>query len=289
MKFKDFAPPYVFMGHQHPLEKAKAVVIPVPYDSTTSYRCGTRDGPHAIISASRQLEAFDLELGAEPAAKLGIHTLDEIEPNVDSPKEMINRVQDLVAEITGKKKFPVVLGGEHSISVGPVRALKQEYPDLSVLQIDAHADLRDTYQDSMYSHACVMRRIREEVDKAVQIGIRSASKEEMDYIAEENLNSSVQWGPFVDRSKVLRGLSKNVYITFDLDGIDPSEAPGVGTPEPGGLNWEEAMRLLHSVCDNKNVVGFDVVELSPIPGSVQTDFLAAKLAYKLLGYSMLLK
>lgn len=288
MKFKDFAPPHVYMGYQYPLDKAKAVVVPVPYDSTTSYRCGARDGPRSIINASRQLEALDLELGVETSSKIGIHTLDEIEPNVDSPKEMINRVEDVVDELVKMKKFPVSLGGEHTISIGPLRALKREYPDLSVLQIDAHADLRDSFEGSIYSHACVMRRIREEVEKAVQVGIRSASKDEMLFIEEEKLSPSIQWGPYIDRSKVLKGLSKNVYITFDLDGLDPSEAPGVGTPEPGGLNWEEVMTLLHSVCENKNVVGFDVVELSPIPGSVQTDFLAAKLVYKMLGYSLLL-
>jgi agmatinase len=288
MKFKHFAPPYVFMGYQYPFEDAQAAVIQVPYDSTTSYRSGTRNGPHAIISASRQLETYDLELGVETFDKIGIHTLDEIEPDVDSPKSMISRVEELVSEVITKKKFPVMLGGEHSISTGAVRALKKKYSDLSVLQIDAHADLRDEFENSMYSHACVMRRIREEVDKVVQVGIRSITKDEMEFIHSEKIEKSIQFGAYIDRGKVLKNLSKNVYVSIDLDGFDPSFCPGVGTPEPGGLNWEEVIRLLHSVCEHKNVVGFDIVELAPIPGSNQSEFLAAKLAYKMLGYSLLL-
>jgi agmatinase len=288
MKFKHFAPPYAFLGYQHPFESAKAVVVQVPYDGTTSYKAGTRDGPHAIITASRQLEAYDIELGLESASKIEIHTLDEIEPCVDCPKETINRVEDLIEEIVAKKKFPLMLGGEHTISIGAVRALKRKYENLSVLQIDAHADLRDKFEDSMYSHACVMRRIREEVEKAVQVGIRSASNEEMEFIEEEGIEKSIQWGDSVDRSSVLRGLSDNVYISIDLDGLDPSIMPAVGTPEPGGLNWPELMNMLRSVCESKNVVGFDIVELSPIPGENRSEFLAAKLAYKMLGYSLLL-
>jgi agmatinase len=288
MKFKHFAPPYAFLGYQYPLEKAKAVVAQVPYDSTTSYKPGTREGPHAIITASRHLETYDIELGAEVAEKIGIHTLDEMEPCVDSPKETVNRVEDLIEEIISKKKFPVMFGGEHTISIGAVRALKRKYQNLSILQIDAHADLRDKFEGSMYSHACVMRRIREEVDKAVQVGIRSASSKEMDFIEKEGIENSVQWGDSIDRSSALRELTENVYITIDLDGFDPSIMPAVGTPEPGGLNWPEVMNLLHSVCERKNVVGFDIVELSPIPGSNSSEFLAAKLAYKTLGYSFLL-
>ena len=289
MKFKHFAPPYAFMGYQYPFDEAKAAVIQVPYEGTVSYKPGTRNGPHSIISASRQLETYDIELAAETCDKIGIHTLEEIEPDVDSPKGMINRVEDLVSVVVTKKKFPVILGGEHSISTGAVRALKKKYNDLSVLQIDAHADLRDKFENSMYSHACVMRRIREEVDKVVQVGIRSVSIEEMKFIHSEKIEKSVQFGSFIDRASVLRGLSNDVYVTIDLDGFDPSICPGVGTPEPGGLNWEEVVRLLRSVCENKKVVGFDIVELAPLPGSNQSEFLAAKLAYKMLGYSMLLK
>jgi agmatinase len=289
MKFKHFAPSYSYLGYQYPIEKAEAVLIPVPYDSTTSYQPGTRNGPHALISASRQLEAYDIELGGEIAAKVGIHTLDEMEPCVDSPKETVNRVEDLTEEIISKKKFPIIIGGEHTISIGAVRALKRKYSDLSVLAIDAHADLRDKFEDSIYSHACVNRRIREEIDKAVQVGVRSASAEEMKFIEKEKIENSIQFGDSIDRGKVLRGLSDNVYITFDLDALDPSIMPAVGTPEPGGLNWPEVMRLLRSVCEAKNIVGFDVVELSPTPSSTRSEFLAAKLVYKMLGYSMLLK
>ena len=289
MKFKHFAAPYVFLGYQYPLEEAKALIIQVPYDSTTTYRPGTRNGPHSIIIASRQLEAYDIELGVETASALKLHTLDEIDPDLDSPKGMVDRVEDLVSEVISKKKFPVILGGEHSISTGAVRALKKHYKDLSVLQIDAHSDLRDKLKDSLYDHGCVMRRIREEVDKVVQVGIRAVSKEEMVYIESEKIEKTIQYGSYIDTGAALKNLSDNVYISIDLDGFDPSICPGVGTPEPGGLNWEEALRLLRSVCENKNVVGFDIVELAPLGESNQSEFMAAKLTYKLLGYSLLLK
>lgn len=289
MKFKHFAAPYVFLGYQYPFEDANAVVIQVPYDSTTTYRPGTRNGPHSIIMASRQLEAYDVELGVETADKVKIHTLEEVEPDLDSPKGMVDRVEDLVSEVASKKKFPLILGGEHSISTGAVRALRKKYPDLSVLQIDAHSDLRDKLKGSPYDHGCVMRRIREEVDKVVQVGIRAVSREEMEFIESRKIENTIQYGSFVDTGAVLKNLSDNVYVSIDLDGFDPSVCPGVGTPEPGGLGWEEVVRLLRAVCENRNVVGFDIVELAPLAESNQSEFMAAKLAYKMLGYSLLLK
>ncbi len=283
MVFTHYKAPYAFMGIRMPLNESRVAVIPVPYDGTTSYRGGAKDGPHAIITASRQVEIYDIELKKETAAKTGIHTTDEVEPDTDSPKKTIDRVASLVEELLEKGKFPVVLGGEHSISIGPVIALKKKYPGLSVLQIDAHADLRDSYEGSRYNHACVMRRIRENVETAVQVGVRSMDKSEADHIEKNGLGKYI-FGKEFDEKKILKLLSDDVYISVDLDGFDPSQVPAVGTPEPGGLLWDDALPFLRSVCRKKNVVGFDINELAPLPVSNQSEFFAAKLAYKIIGY-----
>jgi len=285
MVFTHTRAPYAFMGYQCPLEESKVAVMQVPYDGTTSFMAGTRYGPHAIISASRQVEFFDHEINREAAFELGIHTLDEMEPDMGSAEKTIERVEELADEVVQKGKFPIMFGGEHSVSVGVVRALSKKYPDLSVLQIDAHADLRDEYEGTKYNHACAMRRIRECVKKASQVGIRSVCKEELDYIKKAKLSECIHWGPEFDVDKVVSQLTGNVYVSIDLDGFDPADCPGVGTPEPGGIKWLAALKLLRAVSRKKKVVGFDVVELLPIPGTVQSEFFAAKLAYKLLGYS----
>lgn len=284
MAFTHFKAPYAFMGYQCPIAESKVVVVPVPYDSTTSFGGGARNGPHAIITASRQVEFYDMELKREAAFDIGMHTTDEIEPDTDSPQRTISRVSELVSELLEKNKFPVVFGGEHSISLGPVLALVKKYPKLSVLQLDAHSDLRDSYEGSRYNHACVMRRIRETTKgPVVQAGIRSMDKTEADYIQKNKLQDYV-FGTEFDAGKMARLLSDDVYISIDLDAFDPSEVPAVGTPEPGGLRWAQALPLLREVCRKKNVVGFDINELAPIPNTAQSEFLAAKLAYKLLCY-----
>jgi len=256
----------------------------VPYDGTVTFMAGTRNGPKAIITASNQVEFYDRELDREPAAELGIHTYDELEPDMDSPENTIKRVEALADEVIAQEKFPIMFGGEHSVSVGMVKALAKKHKNLSVLQIDAHADLRDEYESTKYNHACAMRRILEHVKTASLVGIRSICKEEMDFIKKNNLD--VHWGDQFDEEKILSNLTDEVYITIDLDGFDPSECPGVGTPEPGGLRWQQTLKLLKSVASKKKIVGFDIVELMPIPGTVQSEFFAAKLAYKLLCYSM---
>lgn len=276
--------PNAFMGYQYPLAESKAAVILVPYDGTTTYMSGTRNGPKAIIAASSQVEFYDRELDREPADEFGIHTYDAVEPDMDSPENTVKRVEELADEAIAQGKFPIMFGGEHSVSVGMVRALAKKHENLSVLQIDAHADLRDEYGGSRYNHACAMRRILEHVNKASLVGIRSLCREEMDFIKEKKLD--VHWGEEFDEKRILSNLTDEVYITIDLDGFDPSECPAVGTPEPGGLRWEQTLKLLRSVASKKKIVGFDIVELMPIPGTVQSDFLAAKLAYKLLGYSL---
>ncbi len=264
-------------------ETARIAVLPVPYDFSTSYQGGTRGGPRAMIEASRNMEVWDDELGATYRA--GIHTLPELEPTALGPEAMVERVEQAVTWILAHGKLPAVLGGEHSITAGVVRALHRKVPKLSVLQLDAHADMRDTYLDSPYSHACVMRRIRELVP-AASVGIRSLSEEEASYLA---AHPAPMWSTRAFRAlngnwqPVLDALTDDVFVTFDLDALDPSLLPGTGTPEPGGLDWYEAVDLLAAVAAKKRIVGFDIVELAPTPGQVASDFLAARLAYRMMG------
>lgn len=266
-------------------EAAKVVILPVPYDATVSYRTGTRNGPRAIIDASRNMELYDEERGGE-LSEIGVYTLGELEPDLKSPEAMTFRVKEAISDILRTGKFPVMLGGEHSISVGAVMALKEKYPDLSVLQLDAHSDLRDSYWGTPYSHASAMRRSLEYAP-VTQVGIRSASKEEEEALKKNadrifwarKIRKETGW---VDR--MVAGLSKQVFLTIDLDAFDPSIMPSVGTPEPGGLLWHDALDFLRRVCAEKEVVGFDVVELLPNPNNVAPDFLAARLISKLIGY-----
>ena len=280
--------PFNFCGlkdEQSAWEQARAVIIPVPYDLTTTYMPGTRLGPHAIIKASTQLELFDEELGKEPAA-IGIHTLPEIEVLTSGPAEMIDRVESVAARVAGSGKFPVMLGGEHSISLGMVRALKNDHPDMGVLQLDAHADLRDSYQGSRFNHACVARRIQE-LCPLIQAGIRSITADEWSFLNNSpvtsffarNMHARDEWLP-----KLIEKLPQKIYITIDLDVFDPSQMPSVGTPEPGGMNWYDVLHLLRAAAAQRKIVGLDIVELCPQPANPGPDFLAAKLCYKLLGY-----
>lgn len=268
------------------LSRARAVVLPVPYDFTTSYQGGTRGGPGAILDASRNMELWDDELGA--IYRHGIHTLPELEPAAEGPEAMVARVERAVDWILEQGRMPAVLGGEHSITSGAVRAVHRRHPGLSVLQIDAHADMRDRYLGSPWSHACVMRRIREHVP-AVSVGVRSLSEEEAEHLRS---HPAPMWSTREfralggDWSPVLGALTDEVFVTFDLDGLDPSILPATGTPEPGGLDWFEAVDLLRAVSERARVVGFDLVELAPIPGQPASDFLAARLAYRMMGLAL---
>lgn len=285
MAFTHVRAPYAFMGYQCEMADSKAAVMQVPYDATTSFMAGTRYGPHAIITASRQVEFFDRELDRDPAEELGIHTLPEMEPDMGSAEKTVSRVEEMASEVIEQDKFPILFGGEHSVSVGLVAALAKKHKRLSVLQLDAHAVLRDEYEGTRFNHACAMRRIREHVKVASQVGIRSICREEVDFIKKAKIGDQIHWGPDFDADKVVSQLTDEVYVSIDLDGFDPSECPGVGTPEPGGIKWLQALTLLRKVSKEKKVVGFDIVELLPIPGTVQSEFFSAKLAYKLLGYS----
>lgn len=266
-------------------EAASFVVIPVPYDLTTTYQAGARNGPAAIIDASGQMELYDEELGTE-TYRTGIHTVDFLEVEAGGPHEMIESVRKKVAGILSYDKIPVVLGGEHSISLGAVQALTEKYPSLSVLHLDAHADMRDSYQGTPYSHACVSRRISEQCP-VVQVGIRSLSSEEATFLKDSGIPSYSS--EFVHdhegwEKEICSKLTDDVYISIDLDVFDPSIMPAVGTPEPGGVYWKALIRLVREVAESCTIRGFDVVELAPIPGMIAPDFTAAKLIYRIMGY-----
>jgi len=270
-------------------KRAKAVVLPVPYERTTTYKKGTADGPHAIIDASAYLELFDDELNQE-TYKIGIHTMDELDVKDLSSEDMINKVKGAVKELVKANKFPVILGGEHSVSIGSVEALRETCEDLSVLYLDAHYDLRDELNGSKFNHGCAARRILE-FAPLVEVGTRSLSKEEKEFLNNLPAKTKVDIVNVYDilddamwNDRVSRLLSKNVYISIDLDVFDPAIMPAVGTPEPGGLGWYEFLELLYTVIMEKNIVGMDVVELCPIKDQPASDFFAAKLIYRLLGY-----
>lgn len=268
-------------------ERARVVVLPVPYDSTTTARAGARDGPAAISAASRDMELYDVGLGYEPF-RWGIHTLSDLVPHSGSPEATIARVEEVVSELLAEGKFVVTLGGEHTVAVGAARAYARHVSGLSVLAIDAHADLRDSYLGSPYSHACTLRRILD-VARVVQVGLRSAEAEEAALIRERGLAfySPQAYRGLPDGPREVAGrLSESVYVTIDLDGLDPSQMAAVGTPEPGGLLWDEVVGLLAAVAAERTVVGFDVTELAPDEGPRACAQLAAKLAYRLIGLAL---
>jgi len=269
----------------HSLRDALFVVVPVPYDLTSTYQPGSRRGPAAIIEASTNMELYDEELKKETYLA-GIHTTLPVTIDARGPKNMINVVRKKIAKIAALNKIPVMLGGEHSISFGAVQALKEKYPKLKVLQLDAHADLRESYQGSPYSHASVARRIAE-ICPLTQVGIRSMSKEEADFLSQSKVKSysadfSLEKKDWCET--ICKDLSGDVFVTIDLDVFDPSIMPSTGTPEPGGLYWRDVLHLLKLVSHSCKIRGFDVVELAPISGIVAPDFMAAKLIYRFMGY-----
>ncbi len=265
--------------------KAKVAIFPVPYDATTYYKSGAKDGPRAIIDASRHMELYDVELKRD-MSQIGIFTLPEIVCSKNSPREAVRDIKKAVSQLLADKKFILMLGGEHTISIGAVAAFREKYKDLSVLQIDAHTDLRNEFEGTKYHHACAMKRVRDMGVSVTAVGIRSQDEAEAEYIKKEGIKS-IFYAPQIPLQKIISTLSKNVYLTFDLDGLDPSIMPATGTPEPGGLGWYEVLNLIRQVAKEKKIIGADIVELSPLPGIVFPDFLAAKLAYKIIGYSLL--
>lgn len=275
------------------LTKAKVVILPVPYEGTVSYGSGTAKGPDAIIQASQHMELYDMELGVEIYQRPGIFTLKTLAVGSLSAEKMVEQVEKSYADLVANGKFVVMLGGEHSISYAADKSLREKYPDLSVLQWDAHADLRDSWEGTKFSHACAMRRFYDNGKRVVQVGVRSISKQEAEFIKKNKLEKNIFSPEKFGRTKIekekaikqiLRQLSRNVYITVDLDGFDPSILPATGTPEPGGLCWSDFLDLTRAVFQAKNVVGCDVVELAPIKGQPASDFVTALAAYKMIGY-----
>jgi agmatinase len=257
-------------------------IIPVPYDVTSTYMRGSGMGPAAIIDASAYLELYDQEFGMEPASA-GVCTHQDLEIFPSDPERMLGEIERAVGEVSAASKIPVILGGEHTVSLGAVRALARGN-GFTVVSLDAHADLRDAYQGSRYSHACFLRRALELVECRV-LGVRSLSSEEAAYAEETGLNIV-----FADRiaSEGVDGLDLDsipgdVYLSLDLDVLDPSIMPATGTPEPGGLGWYQTVEILRRIISGRRVLGFDVVELCPQPGNPAPDFTAAKLIYKTMG------
>ena len=262
------------------LEHARYVLLPVPYDGTSTFVKGADRGPQAILDASDSLELYDVQYQKE-ACNAGIHT-DHHDYDFSTPDAMVKSVYHRVKHFMDMQKFPILLGGEHSVSVGAIKAMSEQYEDLTVLQIDAHADLRDEYHDSIYNHACVMCRAQDYA-RVVQVGIRNVCTEEKHNLVPENvfyahdIYNTEEW-----MNKAVGRLTRNVYVTFDLDGLDPSILPATGTPLPGGLQWYPTLKFLDKVFRQRNVVGFDVVELCPQPDNKVSDVLAATLVYKMI-------
>jgi len=269
-------------------EKARVLVFPVPYERTVSYGTGTRNGPAAILEASRFVELYDDELDADPH-EAGIHTLEPWIPHDPEPDAMVVELEEKATELLEAGRLLFLLGGEHSISPPVIRAHAKKYPGLSILHFDAHGDLRDEYEGSRNSHACAARRFVD-CGPSVHVGIRSISREEADFVLDRKLfvvsNREMHAG-WDWMEAALERLTADVYVTFDIDFLDGSLVPGTGTPEPGGGTYAQALEILRRVSAAKRIVGADLVEHAPLAGNRAPDFLAAKLAYKMISYALL--
>jgi len=258
------------------------IIVPVPYDKTSTWLKGADKGPDAIMEASANLEFYDIETSSEVHLN-GIHTIEPVTSG-GSPEELVNAVSEKVDMLLKENKFPVVVGGNHTVSIGSAKAFSKNFDSLSVLQLDAHTDLRQAYEGSAFNHACTMTRIKEMVP-VVQAGIRSMAAEELPFadmdrifFAHQLYNDKTLYGAIIEK------LTRNVYITIDLDVFDPSLIPSTGTPEPGGPGYYEILHFLRDLAGKRNIVGFDVVELCPSPANKAPDFIAAKIIYQLLSY-----
>lgn len=283
-----------FMAHEGGGAGATAPlrVLPVPYEATTTYRPGCRGGPEALLAASDELEAYDLELEREVSWELGIHTcapVADTRATAMAPADAMPAIREAGAQLAATVAFGVTVGGEHSVTAGLLQGYRQYWREpFTVVQIDAHADLRDRYEGSPHNHACVMRRVQELGLPILPVGIRSLCREEAQRIARQQL--PVVWArdAAAGTGWIERALAsietERVFITIDLDGLDPGLMPGVGTPEPGGLAWYPLLHFLRRTFERHTVIGSDIMELAPVADSVVSQFSAAKLAYKLLGY-----
>lgn len=271
--------------------KSRIVLLPVPYESSTTYRTGCHGGPRAVIEASTNMELYDEELRCEPSEG-GIYTSPPLDI-VDDAEQMLRRVEAVVSSHLERGKFVTVLGGEHSVTLGIVRALRRRHSSLSVLYLDAHADFRQSYRGNKYSHACVARRISE-LCHIVHAGVRSLSSEEAAVLEEKK--APIFWASDFRRARganeqealigrLVESLADSVHVSIDVDAFDPSIMPAVGTPEPGGLLWDEVLNLLRAVIRAKRLVGLDLVELAPVDGFNHSEFAAARLLHKIWGYA----
>ena len=269
----------------------KAIVIPFGLEKTVSYGSGTKDGPKEIIKASHQVELYDEEFNCEPFKKIGIKTIKPFKINKNI-KIALNQISKLNERILSKKKFPLVLGGEHSITPGCIKPFVKKFNKILILHFDAHADLRNSYNNQKFSHASAIRRCLDHKNVSlVSFGIRNISKEEVPYLKKNSKRIEIFWAKDKKKwnlKKFKRIISnKIVYLTFDVDGFDSSLMPATGTPEPGGLFWDETLEILKIAAKNSNIVGADINELAPIKGFNSYNFLVAKLAYKILSYKFL--
>lgn len=267
------------------LEKAKVVLIPVPYDGTSTWGKGADKGPEAFLKASENMELYDIETNSE-VYQQGIYLANAVEED-NSPEDMVNALHKVTKEYIKRNKFVTIFGGEHSISIGTIRAFNECFDNLTVLHIDAHADLRKSYDGTKFNHACAVHEASQTTN-LIQVGIRSMDAIEKTFMDEEktffahDMVNDEYW-----TDKVIDLMTDNVFITFDLDALDPSIMPSTGTPEPGGLFYYETLEFLKQVFQDKNVVGFDIVELCPNKADKSSDFLAAKLYYKMLSYKFM--
>ncbi len=273
--------------------KEKAIVVPFGLEKTVSYGGGTKNGPKEIIKASHQVELYDEELKCEPFKKIGIKTLKPFKINKNI-KKAINQIAEINKKILDKKLFPIILGGEHSITPGCIKPFVRKYKKLTLLHFDAHADLRESYAGEKFSHASAIKRCIDHKNiSVVSFGIRNISAEEIAVLKKNKKRINIYWAKDKkkwDLKKFKKQIKdKDVYITFDVDGLDSSIMPATGTPEPGGIFWDEALEILRIACKNSRIVGADVNELAPIKGFNSYNFLVAKLVYKILSYKFLLK
>ena len=273
-----------------PVKVAEAVVLPIPYEATTTYGAGTREGPEAILSASRQVELWDEDDNWDPSAAIRLATAAPILPEVSGPQAMVEKIKRVVQPWVAQGKLICALGGEHTITVALVQAFQTRYPDFSVVALDAHADLRESYDGSKLSHACVMRRVYELGRPLTLMGVRSYTQDEyqllrvaprLNVFKAKELHSPEGWQAAIDHLKAIPG---PVYLSIDLDALDPGIMPAVGTPEPGGLTYEQVLIIMQTLTRRGPVIGLDLVELAPIPGQKVSEFTAARLLYKALGY-----
>ncbi len=271
-------------------DNSRVVVVPIPYETSTTYGKGAKEGPKAMLEASQHVELFDDELWTEPF-KIGIHTMKtvELDPVTTESENAFSSLVDAVKPLVETDKFPILLGGEHSLTLGGVKSCLDRYPNLSVLQIAAHSNLRSSYDGNSHSHASVGFQVYKVLPTPVmtQVGIRNISWEEVAWMEEEEPNISIFWARNQDKwdvAEIINTLSDNVYLSISMDGLDCGIMPATGAPEPGGLDWYQLMELIKTVCVRKNVVAADLTELSPIKGMNAPNFLAAKIIYKLIGY-----